>query len=32
VNTHDPAQLNAAAELLEKQQHMNLKEPLVLLK
>ena len=32
VNTHDPAQLNTAAQLLEKQKHMNLTQPLVLLK
>ncbi len=32
VNTHDPAQLAAAAQLLQKQQHLNLKEPLLLLK
>ncbi|UOQ98220.1 hypothetical protein MUN81_01705 [Hymenobacter sp. 5317J-9] len=32
VNAHDPAQLTAAAKLLDQQGHMNLKEPLVLLK
>ena len=32
VNVHDPAQLTAAAELLKQQEHLNLKEPLVLLK
>jgi hypothetical protein len=32
VNAHDPSQLTAAAKLMEQQGHMNLKEPLVLLK
>ena len=32
VNTHDPAQLTAAAELLKQQGHLNLKQPLVPLK
>jgi hypothetical protein len=32
VNTHDAAQLSAAAELLKQQGHMNLKQPLILLK
>ena len=32
VNAHDPAQLTAAAKLLKQQGHLNLREPLVLLK
>ena len=32
VNAHDPAQLTAAAKLLEQQGHLNPKQPLVLLK
>jgi hypothetical protein len=32
VSVHDPAQLTAAAKLLEQQGHMNPKEPLQLLK
>jgi hypothetical protein len=32
VNAHDPAQMAAAAKLLEKQGHMNLAEPLLPLK
>jgi len=31
VNAHDPAQLAAAAKLLEQQKHMNIAQPLVLL-